>query len=98
MSHDTLLDLSRWQWALTAAFHITFPALTVGTSVFLAYGSEARRPNGPLVAPDWRRSQSGTPCKFARMVGMWSPASSFETKEWGVPARSATSCSVRSSS
>jgi cytochrome d ubiquinol oxidase subunit I len=35
MSHATLLDLSRWQWALTAAFHITFPALTVGTSVFL---------------------------------------------------------------
>jgi cytochrome d ubiquinol oxidase subunit I len=35
VSHDTLLDLSRWQWALTAAFHITFPALTVGTSVFL---------------------------------------------------------------
>jgi cytochrome d ubiquinol oxidase subunit I len=35
MSHATLLDLSRWQWALTAAFHITFPAITVGTSVFL---------------------------------------------------------------
>jgi cytochrome d ubiquinol oxidase subunit I len=35
MSHDTLLDLSRWQWALTAALHITFPAVTVGTSVFL---------------------------------------------------------------
>jgi cytochrome d ubiquinol oxidase subunit I len=35
MSNDTLLDLSRWQWALTAAFHITFPAVTVGTSVFL---------------------------------------------------------------
>jgi cytochrome bd ubiquinol oxidase subunit I len=35
MSHDTLFDLSRWQWALTAAFHITFPAVTVGTSVFL---------------------------------------------------------------
>jgi alpha-D-ribose 1-methylphosphonate 5-triphosphate synthase subunit PhnL len=30
MSHTTLLDLSRWQWALTAAFHITFPAVTVG--------------------------------------------------------------------
>jgi cytochrome bd ubiquinol oxidase subunit I len=30
-----MLDLSRWQWALTAAFHITFPAVTVGTSVFL---------------------------------------------------------------
>jgi cytochrome d ubiquinol oxidase subunit I len=35
MSHDSLLDLSRWQWALTAAFHITFPAVTVGTSAFL---------------------------------------------------------------
>jgi cytochrome d ubiquinol oxidase subunit I len=35
MSHGTLFDLSRWQWALTAAFHITFPAVTVGTSVFL---------------------------------------------------------------
>jgi cytochrome d ubiquinol oxidase subunit I len=35
MSHTTLLDLSRWQWALTAAMHITFPAVTVGTSVFL---------------------------------------------------------------
>jgi cytochrome d ubiquinol oxidase subunit I len=35
VSPDTLLDLSRWQWALTAAFHITFPAVTVGTSVFL---------------------------------------------------------------
>jgi cytochrome d ubiquinol oxidase subunit I len=35
MSHDTLLDLSRWRWALTAAMHITFPAVTVGTSVFL---------------------------------------------------------------
>jgi cytochrome d ubiquinol oxidase subunit I len=35
MSHTALLDLSRWQWALTAAMHITFPAVTVGTSVFL---------------------------------------------------------------
>jgi cytochrome d ubiquinol oxidase subunit I len=35
MSHTTLLDLSRWQWAITAAFHITFPAVTVGTSVLL---------------------------------------------------------------
>jgi cytochrome d ubiquinol oxidase subunit I len=35
MSHETLLDLSRWQWALTAAFHIVFPAVTVGTSAFL---------------------------------------------------------------
>jgi len=35
MTHGTLLDLSRWQWAITAAMHITFPAVTVGTSVFL---------------------------------------------------------------
>lgn len=44
MSHTTLLDLSRWQWALTAAFHITFPAVTVGTSVFLivCYGMYMR--------------------------------------------------------
>ncbi|HTU29441.1 MAG TPA: cytochrome ubiquinol oxidase subunit I [Solirubrobacteraceae bacterium] len=35
MSHTTMLDLSRWQWALTAAFHVTFPAITVGTSILL---------------------------------------------------------------
>ncbi|HWF74616.1 MAG TPA: cytochrome ubiquinol oxidase subunit I, partial [Solirubrobacteraceae bacterium] len=35
VSHGTLLDLSRWQWALTAAFHITFPSITVGTSILL---------------------------------------------------------------
>jgi len=35
LTQDTLLDLSRWQWALTAAFHITFPAVTVGTSAFM---------------------------------------------------------------
>jgi cytochrome bd ubiquinol oxidase subunit I len=35
MSHATMLDLSRWQWALTAAMHITFPAITVGVSVLL---------------------------------------------------------------
>jgi cytochrome d ubiquinol oxidase subunit I len=35
MSQQALLDLSRWQWALTAGFHIIFPSLTVGISVFL---------------------------------------------------------------
>jgi len=35
MSQQTLVDLSRWQWAITAGFHITFPSVTVGTSVFL---------------------------------------------------------------
>lgn len=44
MSQTTLFDLSRWQWALTAAMHITFPAVTVGTSVFLVicYGMYLR--------------------------------------------------------
>jgi cytochrome bd ubiquinol oxidase subunit I len=35
MTHETLLDPSRWQWASTAAVHITFPAVTVGMSLFL---------------------------------------------------------------
>jgi cytochrome bd ubiquinol oxidase subunit I len=30
-----LLDLSRWQMATTLMFHMTFPAMTVGLSVFL---------------------------------------------------------------
>jgi cytochrome d ubiquinol oxidase subunit I len=32
----SLLDLSRWQFALTVCFHMTFPAITVGMSVFLS--------------------------------------------------------------
>ncbi|MCU1551833.1 MAG: cytochrome bd ubiquinol oxidase, subunit [Glaciihabitans sp.] len=31
----SLIDLSRWQFALTVCFHMTFPAITVGMSVFL---------------------------------------------------------------
>jgi cytochrome d ubiquinol oxidase subunit I len=31
----TVLDFSRWQFAFTAAFHMSFPAITVGLSVFL---------------------------------------------------------------
>lgn len=31
----TVLDFSRWQFAFTAAFHITFPAITVGLAIFL---------------------------------------------------------------
>jgi cytochrome bd ubiquinol oxidase subunit I len=34
MSQETLVALSRWQWALTAGFHVTLPAVTPGTSVF----------------------------------------------------------------
>jgi len=31
----SLLDLSRWQFAITVIFHMTFPAITVGLSIFL---------------------------------------------------------------
>jgi cytochrome bd-type quinol oxidase subunit 1 len=31
----SLLELSRWQFALTVLFHMTFPAITVGLSIFL---------------------------------------------------------------
>ena len=30
MHDDLLVNVSRWQFALTAAFHMTFPAVTVG--------------------------------------------------------------------
>src|SRR6201988_4506072 len=59
MSQDTLLDLSRWQWGLTAAMHITFPAVTVGTSVFLVgcYAMYMRRDGdgGLRMFRFWRR-------------------------------------------
>jgi cytochrome d ubiquinol oxidase subunit I len=32
----SLLDLSRWQFAITVMFHMTFPAITVGLSILLA--------------------------------------------------------------
>jgi cytochrome d ubiquinol oxidase subunit I len=32
----TLLDLSRWQFATTVMFHMTFPAITVGLAIFLS--------------------------------------------------------------
>jgi cytochrome bd ubiquinol oxidase subunit I len=31
-----LIELSRWQFAVTIAFHMTFPAITVGLAVFLS--------------------------------------------------------------
>jgi cytochrome bd ubiquinol oxidase subunit I len=31
----SLVELSRWQFALTVLFHMTFPAITVGLSIFL---------------------------------------------------------------
>ena len=35
MTSQTFIDLSRWQFATTAAFHMTFPALSVGLAIFL---------------------------------------------------------------
>ncbi len=32
----SLVDLSRWQFAFTVMFHMTFPAITVGLSIFLS--------------------------------------------------------------
>jgi cytochrome bd ubiquinol oxidase subunit I len=47
MPTPTLLELSRWQFAVTIAFHMTFPAITVGLAVFLAvvYGVYFRTRN-----------------------------------------------------
>jgi cytochrome d ubiquinol oxidase subunit I len=54
-----LLDLSRWQFALTVMFHMTFPAITVGLSILLSvlYGMHWRTGN-PLYLQMfrfWRR-------------------------------------------
>jgi cytochrome d ubiquinol oxidase subunit I len=47
MPSPTVIELSRWQFAATIAFHMTFPAITVGLAVFLAlvYGSYVRTRN-----------------------------------------------------
>ncbi|MGW3956929.1 cytochrome ubiquinol oxidase subunit I [Streptomyces sp. NPDC004752] len=36
MASPAVVEISRWQFAITAIFHMSFPALTVGLSVFLA--------------------------------------------------------------
>ncbi|MBL1119435.1 cytochrome ubiquinol oxidase subunit I [Streptomyces sp. 110] len=36
MASSSVVELSRWQFAITAIFHMTFPALTVGLSLLLA--------------------------------------------------------------
>src|SRR5712691_216146 len=47
MSSTTFVDLSRFQFATTAAFHMTFPALSVGLAIFLVicYGAYCRTSN-----------------------------------------------------
>jgi cytochrome bd ubiquinol oxidase subunit I len=59
MNSQTFIDLSRWQFATTAAFHMTFPALTVGLAIFLVicYGAYCKTGN-PLYLQMfrfWRR-------------------------------------------
>ncbi|MET7519460.1 cytochrome ubiquinol oxidase subunit I [Streptomyces sp. NPDC005480] len=36
MASPAVVEISRWQFAITAIFHMSFPALTVGLSVFIA--------------------------------------------------------------
>ena len=49
MTSQTFIDLSRWQFATTAAFHMTFPALAVGLAIFLVvcYGAYYRLGTSP---------------------------------------------------
>lgn len=59
MTSQTFIDLSRWQFATTAAFHMTFPALSVGLAIFLVicYGAYCKTGN-PLYLQMfrfWRR-------------------------------------------
>ena len=59
MNTQTFIDLSRWQFATTAAFHMTFPALSVGLAIFLCicYGAYCKTGN-PLYLQMfrfWRR-------------------------------------------
>lgn len=55
----SLLDLSRWQFAITVMFHMTFPAITVGLAIFLSvvYGVYWRtgRPVYLQMFRFWRR-------------------------------------------
>ena len=47
MPSTTFVDLSRFQFATTAAFHMTFPALSVGLAIFLVicYGAYCKTGN-----------------------------------------------------
>ncbi|MDH6578211.1 cytochrome ubiquinol oxidase subunit I [Kitasatospora sp. MAP5-34] len=49
MASPATVELSRWQFAITAIFHMTFPALTVGLSILLAVAYTAYlRTRNPL--------------------------------------------------
>jgi cytochrome bd-type quinol oxidase subunit 1 len=56
MPSTTFVDLSRFQFARTAAFDMTFPALSVGLSIFLVICCRgARRLRDRSAAPIWSR-------------------------------------------
>ena len=71
MASTTTLEISRWQFAVTAAFHITFPAITVGLSIFLFATYAAYLRTGNLVYLQiyrfWRKiSRSASPSVWSR--------------------------------
>ncbi|MEV7343813.1 cytochrome ubiquinol oxidase subunit I [Streptomyces sp. NPDC093544] len=59
MGSESLLNLSRLQFAMTALFHVTLPTLTVGTSLFVAFLYAAwlrtRNPAWLALFRFWRR-------------------------------------------
>lgn len=63
----SLLALSRWQFAVTVMFHMTFPAITVGTSILL-YGMywKTRKPVYLQMFRFWQRIFA---VGFARHLG-----------------------------
>lgn len=81
MDHGTLVTLARWQFALTAAFHMTFPAVTVGLGLFLVglYGAYLRtgRETYLVMYRFWRRI-------FAMGFGLGVVAGIVMTFEFGL--------------
>ena len=54
MPSTTFVDLSRFQFARTAAFDMTFPALSVGLSIFVVICCRGAR-RDRSAAPIWSR-------------------------------------------
>ncbi|MFB7779558.1 cytochrome ubiquinol oxidase subunit I [Streptomyces bauhiniae] len=81
MASPLTVDVSRWQFAITAIFHMTFPAITVGLSIFLAsvYTAHVRTGN-PLylqIFRFWRKI-------FAVGFGLGVVAGTVMTFEFGL--------------
>ncbi|MBF9066687.1 cytochrome ubiquinol oxidase subunit I [Streptacidiphilus fuscans] len=81
MASPAALELSRWQFAITAIFHMSFPALTVGLSVLLAVVQTAYlRTGNPLyqqIFRFWRKI-------FAVGFGLGVVAGTVMTFEFGL--------------